>query len=51
MKARSVVALTFNESMESRLGPIGIDFDEIDGSWLGLAYAAMGSGPGPTEPG
>jgi hypothetical protein len=28
--------------MESRLGPLGIDFDEIEGSWLGLAYAAMG---------
>lgn len=50
-EGRSVVALTFHELMESRLGPLGIDFDQIDGSWLRLAYAVMGSGPGPTEPG
>ncbi len=37
-----VTALTFGELMESRLGPLGIDFDEIDGSWLARAYASMG---------
>jgi hypothetical protein len=33
--------------METRLGPAGIDFDAIEGPWLGLAYAAMGSATGP----
>jgi len=37
-----VTALTFGELMESRLAPLGIDFDEIEGSWLGLAYVSMG---------
>lgn len=31
---RFVTALTFGELMESRLGPLGIDFDEIEGAWL-----------------
>lgn len=41
-EGRLVTALTFGELMENRLAPIGIDFDEIDGSWLGLAYSSMG---------
>ena len=41
-EGRFVTALTFGELMESQLGPLGIDFDQIEGSWLGLAYASMG---------
>lgn len=42
---RAVTALTFNELMATRLASTGIDFDEIDGSWLGLAYTSMGPAP------
>ena len=41
-EGRLVTALTFGELMESRLAPLGIDFDEIEGSWLSQAYASMG---------
>jgi hypothetical protein len=41
-EGRFVTALPFGELMGSRLGPLGIDFDQIEGSWLGLAYASMG---------
>jgi predicted nucleic acid-binding protein len=41
-EGRLVTALTFGELMESRLAPLGIDFDEIEGSWLAQAYASMG---------
>jgi predicted nucleic acid-binding protein len=41
-EGRTVLAITFNELIESRLSHAGIDFDEIDGSWLGVAHAAMG---------
>jgi len=41
-EGRLLTAVTFGELMESRLGSLGIDFDEIVGSWLALAYASMG---------
>jgi predicted nucleic acid-binding protein len=41
-EGRLLTAVTFGELMESRLGVLAIDFDEIEGSWLGLAYASMG---------
>ncbi len=41
-EGRMVTAVTFGELMESRLGSLGVDFDEIDGSWLALAHASMG---------
>jgi predicted nucleic acid-binding protein len=41
-EGRLVTALTFGELMESRLAPLGIDFDKIEGSWLGQVYASMG---------
>jgi predicted nucleic acid-binding protein len=36
-ESRFLTAVTFHELMENRLGLLGIDFDEIDGRWLGLA--------------
>ncbi len=41
-EGRLMTAVSFGELMESRLAALGIDFGEIDGSWLGLAYASMG---------
>jgi predicted nucleic acid-binding protein len=41
-EGRLLTAVSFGELMESRLGALGIDFDEIEGSSLGLAYASMG---------
>lgn len=39
-EGRLVTALTSGELMESRLGPLGIDFDQIEGAWLRRAYAS-----------
>lgn len=44
-EGRSVTAVTFDQLMRTRLGTLGIDLDQIQGTWLGLAHAAMGSQP------
>jgi predicted nucleic acid-binding protein len=41
--SHSVTAMTFHQLMTTHFDPADVDFDEIDGSWLGVAYAAMGA--------
>lgn len=38
---RSTTAMTFNRMIERYFPAAEVDFSEIDGSWLGLAYSAM----------
>jgi predicted nucleic acid-binding protein len=38
----SVVAVSFNTLMTDHLGPLDVDWDSIDGAWLGQAYAQSG---------
>jgi predicted nucleic acid-binding protein len=38
---RSVTAMTFDHMMDRFFAAVDVDFTEIDGSWLALAYSAM----------
>ncbi|MGH3042151.1 MAG: hypothetical protein ACRDNG_10525 [Gaiellaceae bacterium] len=46
-EGHSVTAMTFHHLMTTYFDPVGVDFDEIEGSWLGVAYAAMGADSDP----
>lgn len=41
-EGRSLTAMTFARMMERFFHPADIDFDEIDGAWLAVAYSMMG---------
>lgn len=46
---RAVTAMTFERMMDRFFAAVDVDFTEIDGAWLGLAYSAMRAAPGSTE--
>jgi len=43
---RSVTAMTFERMMDRFFAAADVDFTEIDGSWLGVAYSMMRAAPG-----
>lgn len=43
-EGRSLTAMTFARMIELFFAPTDVDFEQIDGSWLALAYAATGGG-------